>query len=1152
MGADGGDRMKEISPPFVDTNEDNFRPETQQRAASHPASSIWVNASAGAGKTTVLTDRVLRLLLEGVQPQRILCLTFTRAAAAEMAMRVMSKLSHWATCNENDLSQSLVHLQGQASRPGQLTIARRLFAQVLACPGGMRIRTIHAFCQELLRRFPIEAGLPPHFNVIEEDDARAIQLEAQMALLRQAETNRELKYLVCELGEKGFVKAMRSVLAERVHLEKAATEAGSPEKLIAKIAPLLDVGSRETAESIRHKAVDVAGSLEADIRQAALWLVEGSKKYTLRGTGILAWLGLPPMKRVAAFDDYCRYYLTQAGAPYADLGNKDLLIKYPQLEDILKRETRRLQHIRERLDVLQIVETTIAVLTFGFDLIRNYQTRKKERAVLDYDDLIVRAEELLHRPSIAPWVLYKLDGGLDHILVDEAQDTSHAQWGIVRALADDFFSGAGARSDDQRTLFVVGDEKQSIFSFQNADPESFMAMRHYFARRITGAEKKYSEILLQISFRSAPAILRAVDEVFSHDRARTGVSVDAIIHQAFDQKKAGHVEVWPLLAAPRKDDVEPAEWELPLDYEKDHDSQAELAGSIASKIKGWLAAGDILLGHDRPIVAGDIMILLRRRGRFADLMVRALKEQNVPVTGVDRMRLVEQLSVMDLLALMQFVLLPEDDLNLATVLRGPLLNLSEDHLMTLSVGRKSTLWQSVSGDPETTAAHAYLLRWLNAADYMTPFAMIAHILDEPCPGSVVSGRCAIWSRLGSDALDPIDELLNAAQNFSQLHAPSLQAFLHWLMSTEAEIKREMGGGAGQVRIMTVHAAKGLEAPIVFLPDTASVPRVQDMPNVLWSPDNIPLYSARRPSSGIAKSLWEEARRKQMEEYRRLLYVALTRAGNRLYIAGWESPRKELTQDVSWYSLIFESLKTFHEPSAVHKADPQPVIAFADPAPTSKKKVTHTLKITSPKTTIPAWARTQVSQELPLSKPVLPSQLLQDPAAVTPDKYFARGRIIHRLLQSLPDVELDKRDPVASKFLGNPQYGLSVEQQNEIKTNVINLLNHPDHAPLFMSSSRSEVSLAGQLGGQEIVGQIDRLSVTDEEVWIVDYKTNRLPPETLSNVPQNYIGQLSAYSGLLKKIYPTKPIRCFLLWTYGPKLMEIPRDMLALDILHRST
>ncbi len=1131
-------------------------PEVRQRAASDPDASVWVNASAGSGKTTVLTNRVTRLLLDGVQPQRILCLTFTRAAAAEMAIRVTDKLSHWATCDDNTLSKSIAELQGEAPDPKQMTAARRLFARVLACPGGMRIRTIHAFCQEILRRFPIEAGLAPHFAVIEDNDARALREDAQQDLLRMAAAEpdsalgRALQILVCDLGERGFGDAMRSILGESARLNAAVAKAGSLEKLIAQMRSELSLAPDETTKSICADTIDEHVLPTADVRQAAQWLLEGSKMYAPRGERLLAWLALPSVERAAKFEDYYRCFFKDDGEPYQNFGNKELLAKYPDLAAILGREAVRLQAVRERLEAAHIAENTAAVLTFGSFLIRRYEERKAAQAVLDYDDLITRTNELLRRAGIAPWVLYKLDGGLDHILVDEAQDTSRAQWSIVAALADEFFAGAGARSDQNRTLFVVGDEKQSIFSFQRADPEAFIEMRGYFSGRIADAEKQYREVPLHISFRSAPAVLQAVDAVFADPRVQSGVSSEAVSHipappRLEEPEKVGRVEVWPLLPAPKKDEAEEGSWPLPLGYEAEHDPQAELAHQIAGKIKVWLTDGENLSGYERPIAAGDIMILLRRRGRFADLMVRALKEKNVPVTGVDRMRLVKQLPVMDLLALMQFALLPEDDLNLATVLRGPLLNLSEDELMAVAMNREGTLWHSLAGKtgdkPAFAAAQGYLSGLLSAADFITPFAFLARILSQPCPGSDVSGRRAIWSRLGPDALGPIDELLNAAQDFSHRHAPSLQNFLHWLMATEAEIKRELDRGGGQVRIMTVHAAKGLEAPIVFLPDTASVPRLQDMPRFLWSDEDVPFYVPRKPKASVAKNLWDAARQKQMEEYRRLLYVALTRAAGRLYIAGWESVRKEPNSNESWYNLVFAALKPLNQLAAT-VTEPYPDIVFADPELRAAKKKTPAKKIAAKPVQLPAWIRKPAPDEKPALKPVAPSHLAQ--GATTPDRVFTRGRIIHRLLQSLPDVEESKRDAVAMKFLANPQHRLTPEQQAETKKEVMNLLCDPDFVLLFGAGSRAEVPLVGRIGGQEISGQVDRLYVGKDEIRIIDYKTNRPPPEDVADVDQTYIRQLAAYRAVLQDIYPDRPIRCFLLWTYGPRLMEVPETALA--------
>ena len=1127
-------------------------PEIKQRTASQPNASVWVNASAGSGKTTVLTNRVIRLLLDDVRPEAILCLTFTRAAAAEMSIRITSKLSHWATCDDNELSKDISDLQGTAPDKKQMTAARRLFARVLACPSGMRIRTLHAFCQEVLRRFPIEAGLPPHFTVIEENDVRLLQTASQNELLQKVALQPEnllykgLKRLVCDLGERGFGDAMRSILSERGRLHSSLEEAGGLPKLILRLREELSLKPSDTVESITRQNIDDAAFSCNDLKKAAAALTKGGEKCQKRGHEILKWLALSPGDRVALFEDYFEIFFTTKGEYYKNYADKKTVALLPDAEKILSEEAARLESLRARLEAATLSENTTAVLTIGQALIEGYEARKKAQAVLDYDDLIIKTDELLRRPGIAPWILYKLDGGLDHILVDEAQDTSRAQWSIVQVLADEFFSGVSARSEKNRTLFVVGDEKQSIFSFQRADPEAFIAMRQYFSEKITEAKKKYTEVPMRISFRSAPAILNAVDAVFSQPPVYTGVSTEPVKHYAAprrqgDPEKLGRVEVWPLHVPLKKEESDEASWALPLGYEKEHDPQAELAREIAKKISRWLKTGRVLPGAGRLISAGDIMILLRRRGRFADLMVRALKECEVPVTGVDRMRLIKQLPVMDLLALIQFVLLPEDDLNLATVLRGPMLGLSEDQLMKLAMEREGSLWESLSdlasSHKEFKLVYSYLERWFGLADFITPLDLLARILNEPCPGSQVSGRSALWSRLGPDALDPIDELLNAAQNFSRRHTPSLQGFLHWLTATEAEIKRELDRGGGQVRIMTVHASKGLEAPIVFLPDTTSVPRIQDMPKFLWDKSETPFYVSRKPMIRAVNDLWNKARQKQMEEYRRLLYVALTRAANEVYIGGWEPNRKDPNSHESWYGLIRQSLEPLHSPASLEASHAD--ISFADlemkltSFAAQKKEQPHSI------TRLPAWAKEHAKEELSREKTLAPSRLLKTMAAATPDQAFKRGRIIHRLLESLPNIIEAKRESVAMRFLSNPQHNLKTEHQTEIKEQVLRLLLEPAYAGLFGPGSQAEVPLIGRSGGRAISGQIDRLYITEREAWIVDYKTNRPPPSEVSEVPEAYRLQLQEYRDVLSQIYPDKTIRSFLLWTYQPSLMELP-------------
>lgn len=1119
-------------------------PTAQQRVASDPAASVWVNASAGSGKTTILTHRVTRLLLSGVRPERILCLTFTRAAAAEMSLRVTERLSHWAVCSDNELSASLTDLQGRVPTSEESTRARRLFAEALACPGGMRIRTLHAFGQEILRRFPIESGLAPHFSVIEEEDAQALQEDCLKNLLQEAalpdsQLGPAIVTLIDRLGEKAFRDMARHVLREKTRIRKALIQYGDLDALTAHIRNALHLAPDDTITSLIDSAFDPETFHADEIRKAATTLLEGKPTYIKRGQKILAWLDLPPSQQVASYYSYARFFLKADGNLYTDYGDTKLLKQHPDLDRLLRREATRLQSLNERIAAVETATLTAAALAFGQALITSYSHRKHVQAALDYDDLVHETLNLLQRPGIAPWILHKLDDGLDHLLVDEAQDTSRAQWDIVATLADEFFAGSTAH-DNNRTLFVVGDEKQSIYSFQNADPAAFAAMRHFFKNKIEGAEKFWSEIPLHVSFRSAPAVLRAVDAVFAVDQTRQGVAAHPIEHVSFKRDHLfGRVEVWPLIPQPEKNKNKDTVWDLPLGYENERDPQAELAAHIASTIKGWLVKNERLPDSDRPIRAGDIMILLRRRGRFADLMVSALKQNNVPVTGVDRMRLMEQLPVMDLLALIQFTLLPEDDLNLAALLRGPLLNMSEDELMHLAARRNGIpLWHRLKASTAHKPAHDYLAAWLGKADFMTPFAMLTHVLNAPCPASTVSGKKAIWSRLGLDALDPIEELLNAAQNFGRHHAPSLQSFLHHLAASDSEIKRELdhgqNSGEGQIRIMTVHASKGLEAPIVFLPDTTNVPRVQDVPKFLWSDNGLPFYLPSRPDTGLTRPIWNHARTAQLEEYRRLLYVALTRASHRLYIGGWELARNETDGTMSWYNLIKNGMGT----SEAHAQNTNPEIIVWEDAVLPAKSGSTAPTTTSTIPPLPDWARTAAPAEKRETATLSPSQLGAQPSSASPDQAFARGRIIHRLLQSLPDVDEDKREAAATRFLAHPQHRLIEVQQNEVRSEVMKLLHHPDFAHLFGPQSRAEVPLAGIVAGQKFSGQVDRLVLTQGEVWVVDYKTNRPPPADAADIPDAYRAQMEAYRALLQSIYPGQKVRCFLLWTYTPHLMEV--------------
>ncbi|MGE4352044.1 MAG: double-strand break repair helicase AddA [Bdellovibrionales bacterium] len=1136
-----------------------------QRQASDPRTSVWVGASAGSGKTKVLADRVSRLLLDGVRPERILCLTFTRAAAAEMAIRMTQRLSHWATCGREVLEKELLGLQGVQVDAAQMDRARRLFALVLACPGGMRIQTIHGFAQEVLRRFPLEAGLAPHFAVMDEGDAQALWDETLDDVLQQVAGQREtglaqaFALLVDSLGEHSLRQVLREAAGKERLLREAVDAAGGMEALGVRLRERLGLAVEDTEATLIAGASRDGVFDRAKLTQAAQILIEkGSKTYAPRGAAMAQWLAADEAGRQAGMQAYRRAYFAKNAARYANYVNKPIREEHPEVEAILLEETQRLELLGERLEALRCAQETASFLMFALQVMDRYREHKATRAVLDYNDLIAKVRALFIKPEMAPWVLFKLDGGIDHILVDESQDTNPAQWDIVKVLADVFFEVGGAFEDRVRTVFCVGDEKQSIYSFQGADVQAFARMREHFKALIGGAGKPMHEVPMNVSFRSAPAVLRAVDAVFEKDEVRAGVSRDPVRHTAFRSEGAGRVEVTRCFVAPeepkevKKSSKKAEDWVLPLGYETVHNPSAELAEHLAARIKTWIAEGhtvyDKELKTERPMHAGDVMVLVQTRSAFVEHFVRAMKRAGVPVSGVDRMRLTEQLPVMDLVALMQFALLPEDDLTLACVLRGPLIGASEEQMMDLAIGREGSLWVSLTEKSAAGSVFAvwrsYLSAALEEADRIPPLPFLVRVLTQPCPADPRSGRRAIAARLGPEADDPLDELLGQAEAFGATHTPSLQAFLHWLAATEAEIKRELEQAEQRVRITTVHASKGLESPIVLLPDTMRVPQKQKLPKLLWDERaSLPFYVPRDSSHAVLKALRAQAYTRQMEEYRRLLYVAMTRAADRLYVYAFANKQADAGKE-NWYNLIVQGLAPLHQEAVeLEPAGVEASVVLADYARISKvagsKEVAPGTMETGP-VAAPSWLLAPPPPEPSPPRPLVPSRPSEeDPPAISPnDARFARGRILHRLLQNLPDVEADRRAEAAARFLANPQHGLGLEAQKEMAAEVLGLIDDPRFAPLFGPDSRAEQPLVGVDKDRVIAGQVDRLALVGDEVWVVDFKTNRPPPQDAAFIPSVYRAQMAAYRAVLEAVYPDRKVRCFLLWTYTLRLMEV--------------
>jgi ATP-dependent helicase/nuclease subunit A len=1133
------------------------RANDEQLLASDPAVSAFVAASAGSGKTKLLTDRLLRLMLAGAKPERIQCLTFTKAAAAEMAVRLQKTLGKWVTLDDTALARELRTLDVEPTAE-TLRDARALFATVLDLPGGMRIGTIHAFCQSLLRRFPLEASLSPHFRLVDDHDAADALTEARETMLAQANSpgmRAALETLAGLASADQFGRHVAILQADLPRL-KDALELGDQLEHAQRRA--LGVTAADEAEIIANA---INWQSERELREAALIVQQfGSKSCAERASRILDWLGLGAADRRAYWQKWCEEFLTKELKPRAASGfvNKMLLDKHPDHGRFFVAECERILEVIDACLALRVAAVSAALLTLATPVLAAYAKHKEASGLLDYDDLIGRTSALLVDPGAA-WVLYKLDGGLDHLLLDEVQDTAPAQWHIAHALTEEFFAGEGAR-DVQRTVFAVGDRKQSIYSFQGADIEEFDRSHKLLAARVKAAGKEWREATLDVSFRSTQPVLQLVDSVFANPIAAAGV-VDAgatLTHFADRADHAGAVELWPL--TPRPDHPEPQPWTVPEQNQGLTSAPQQLAETLARWIAREVGGGVTLESQGRPLAPGDVMVLVRRRNDFGRALVRALKSLGVPVAGLDRLKLTEQPAVQDLLALADALLLPQDDLTFACLLTSPLGGLSDDSLMALAIGRSGPLWEALHARAnertDWQAAWAFFAALLGRVDYVSPHALFAEALGP------LGGRARLYARLGPEAAEPVDELLNATLAYGRIHPPSLQGFLHWLRRSGAEVKRETEGAGGLVRVMTVHGAKGLQAPLVILPDTTSLPPEEG--SILWAADpatnrTVPIWSPRKEiRCGAADRLRQDAKRRRMEEHNRLLYVALTRAEDRLVVCGWQTRRT--LDETCWYSLVesgFGALPAEREAFGTWDGDVQ---RFTSPQRAELKPRTAEAlgQIASE---LPAWVgrSPEWRAQTPPAEPGRPERLAPSrpenaefgpvPAAASPlaaraaNDRFRRGKLIHALLQHLPDLPPERRAAAARAWLDRPGNCLATSEAEALAEETIAILDHPELAPLFGPDSRAEVPLTGVIGGSIIGGLVDRLAVLSDRVLMADFKTNRRPPAQLADTPILYLRQMAAYRAVLRDIFPDRAIVCALVWTQASQVVILPDALL---------
>jgi ATP-dependent helicase/nuclease subunit A len=1129
--------------------------EANQLAASSPEVSAFVAASAGSGKTRLLTDRILRLMVGGAKPERILCLTFTKAAAAEMAVRLQRRLGLWVTMDQPALCEELRKL---AVEPSAATLcrARSLFAHVLDLPGGMRIGTIHAFCQSLLRRFPLEAEISPHFRLAEDRDALEAMTEAREDLLGTmrsrgpsgalSDLEVALRSLAGVASLDRFSKLVTQLKQNRERWRQAC--AAGPE-LAAARRRFLGVTAPDRNAVI---AGAVSGADHGALRDAVQLVAQhGAATVKARAVGMLEWLSLTASQRAADWATWRRFFIKTDGQPYApqSLVNLTLARARPDLLPPQLVELERVLTIDDQISAADTAALSDALCSLAGPLLDRYEHRKQAAGLLEFDDLIGHSTALLSDPG-ADWVLYKLDGGLDHLLLDEVQDTAPEQWAIAHGLTREFFAGEGAHDGVTRTVFAVGDRKQSIFSFQGADVAGFDDARSRLRLRVMQAGLDWIEKPLNVSFRSTTPVLELVDAVFADPAASAGVELPGqmLPHRAVRQGQAGRVELWPLAEAPPTEP--PTAWAAPKHYQRATSAIQVLADGLAAWISDQTDGSVLLQSKGRSLRPGDIMILVRHRDALPAALARSLKSRGVAVAGLDRMVLTEQPAVQDLMALGDALLLPQDDLSFASVLTSPLGGLDDNDLMALAIGRQQRLWETLRSRhaerPHWDRAWRFFSTLLNRVDYVPPHALFAEALGA------AGGRARLLARLGSEAAEPIDELLNAALRYSKLHPPSLQGFLQWLRRSGAEIKREAEAAGGQVRILTVHGAKGLQAPLVILPDTTSLPRDDD--ELMWGEDPasgraVPIWTPRAEfHCSSTRLLRDAARQSRREEYNRLLYVALTRAEDRLVVCG-AKPNHGAPHEACWYNLI---ARGFARLTDVPEGE---VVRYDSPQTAGCEPERQTTAAAASPAHLPAFIGTPPAPEPARPLPLAPSrpegiEFGPLPASTSPlaqvehgvDR-FLRGQLIHGLLQHLPAVPEPERHAAALRFLQRPGNHIPASAAPAIAAEVMTILRHPALAPLFGPDSRAEIPITGVVGDVVVGGLIDRLVVLADRVLLADFKTNRRPPATVETTPVAYLRQMASYRAVLRSIFPDRPVQCALIWTREARVSVLPDPLL---------
>lgn len=1023
-------------------------------------SSVWVSASAGSGKTKSLIDRILALLLSGTRPSGILCLTYTKAAAAEMLSRLASYLEKWNSMSDVLLGQELQAIGFSAS---YTSMARKLFSASMTSKW-VKIQTIHSFCFELLEKFSLETGLLPNMQICDDYTYEQLLESAVNNVIVDEKYYADFANVAeYDFDIVGFIKSFsmdiktfidgyedfHQLYADYFEIDEVYPADRLDELLIKKIF------NNEHQYAFSFLANELMKGGKKDIQKAQI-LAQNAEK--------------PSASFVDAF-------FTQKGERFHDLCSAKLDYLRPELEKVAQQAQLFLE-LRNKMVAAKINGSCFSIIKAVFSELNHL---KQLQHYLDYDDVILNTLSLLKNID---WVMYKTNSALNHILIDEAQDTSPKQWKLIKLIADEFFSNY----QSEKTLFVVGDEKQSIYSFQGADVGVFKDMHAYFKALITRSGQRFHDVELKKSYRSLGNILRFVDDVFQDTFATT--------HDTNRDPHAGVVDI-----------VDP--------FVEDDDERSltntnnQVADYIAQYIKCAIDHGCVVGNEERAARPADFLILFQRRSREVMMpIIDALKSAEIPVAGLDRIYLKDELIIEDLIALAEFVSFPLDDLMCARVLKSPIVGMTEDELMRVCLDRQDKyLWEYLQTKMNEFPVLRDLAHYVEQARTLSVYRFFSYVLTHGCLEKFIR-------RLGDKILDTLYEFLEIVMKYEYTNTPSIYAFLSWFRSFDHEMKRESFGENNAVRLMTVHASKGLQAPFVILADTQFVKTPQQTAKILKDEQPGILFwnfsTGNQPES--VTNLYRMKRSADFKESNRLLYVALTRAENYLCIIGKTNKKSEI-HNQSWYAKLSEVGKRF-APTMLEGKQVRRLGRFTYSNQAENAEINSDTQFS-----MPAWFYSKL--------PVQENELDDVSTEKTDSIAAIYGNYVHMLLCELPNYPDRLRQKVAIDLAQS--FELSDEDKSCAISEALAVMQKYPH--FFEKNSRAEVTF--MFNGIE--GRIDRIIEEQNSITIVDFKSGSVQ----QRIPRTYVEQLQFYKRAISQIKKINAdqVTTFIIWTKNCELME---------------